>query len=51
MRVPIYADTLEGMSETIEEYIRGDQHRSNILTQIEQEDLKATKGMYGKIIL
>ena len=51
MRVPIYANTLEGMSLTIEEHIRGDQHRSNILTQVEQEDLKATKGMYGKIIL
>ena len=50
MRISFHANLLDGMNETIEEYIRGDQHHSNILIQIQQEDLKAEKGMYGRVI-
>ena len=50
MRVPDDINVMCVVDEDIEEYIRGVQHRSNIVSQIQQEDLKAEKGMYGRVI-
>ena len=33
--------------DSIESYIRGEQHRSSIVSQVMAEDMKAEKGMYG----
>ena len=50
MRVPNDINVMYIMDEDIEEHIRGAQHRSSIVEQVKEEDLKAEKGMYGKDI-
>jgi len=50
VRVPDDINVMCVMDEDIEEYIQGVQHSSNIVSQIQQEDLKAEKGMYGRVI-
>ena len=36
---------------SIEEYIKDDQHCSYVLAQVQEEDFKAEKSMYGDIVI
>ena len=50
MKIPMNEENKYVVCTSIEDYIRSEQHRSNINTQLVQEDLKGSKGLYGQVV-
>ena len=51
MRVPMEDTNMHVICSSIEDYIKYDQHSSSVLAQVQAEDFKAEKSMYGDITL
>ena len=51
MCVPMDDDNKYIVCSSIEDYIQYDQHRSNLVMQVQEEDLKSQKDMYGTVIV
>jgi stage V sporulation protein SpoVS len=50
MRIPSHEEAMCVVCDTIEEYIRYEQHRLNVVNQITTEDMKAENKYYGNVI-
>ena len=51
MQVPMLDENVHVICSSIEEYIKYDQHSSYVLAQVQAEDFKAEKSMYGDIVI
>ena len=51
MQVPMYSDDVHDVCNNIDEYIKFDQHRSQLLSQVTAEDMKAERRMHGDAII
>ena len=50
MRIPSHEESMCVVCDTIEEYIRYEEHRLNVVNQITTEDMKAENKNYGNVI-
>jgi hypothetical protein len=50
MCIPSHEESMCVVCDTIEEYIRYEQHRLNVVNQITTEDMKAENKYYGNVI-
>ena len=51
MRIPMQNDNVYVVCSSIEDYVKYDQHRSQLVSQITAEDMKAEKRMYSDIVV
>ncbi len=50
MRISTHEDVMCIMCDTIEDYIRYEQHSLNVVNQVQTEDMKSENKYYGNVI-
>ena len=50
MRIPTHEDVVCVVCDTIEDYIRYEQHHLNVVNQVQTEDMKSENKYYGNVI-
>ena len=51
MKIPVYDDmNLNVVCASIEDYVKCEQHRSYLISQVQAEDMKEERQLYGNVI-